>query len=393
MTPTQIAAVSFAGLGALVWLTNLGLLVLARRGVPLLSRLRPPEPERWPLVSVVIPACNEAHTLEPALRSQLATDYPDVELVVVDDCSTDGTGALVDRLASQDPRLSAVHIQTLPDGWLGKVHALHVGQQRARGDWLLFADADTRIRPDTLRRMIAWCEAEGVDLVSPIARLTAPHPALDVAVGAFARLIFVASQPWRSADPSAKQAFGVGAFILVRRAALERSEGLPWLRLDVADDMALALVVKRAGGRLAVINARDHVELSLYTTFAELRRSTEKGGYSILGRYSVARTLAVALALPVLELAWVAGFLPVGVPWLPALGAAGLGMMCVATTAAAAWTGRAAWSGLLYPFGMLWMSALNVRSAIVCGRRGGIEWRGTFYPSALLRTGIRVSWP
>lgn len=393
MSSNQIIAVAVAGLGALVWLANLGLLALSRRGVPLLSRLRPPEPEVWPPVSVIIPACNEAHTLEAALASHLATDYPDLELVLVDDRSVDGTGELVDHLAARDSRVRAVHIDALPEGWLGKVHALHVGQGHARGDWLLFADADTHVKPGTLRRMIAWCEAEGVDLVSPIVRVFADHPLLDVAVGAFSRLIFIASQPWRSADPRAKQAFGVGAFILVRRAALERSEGLEWLRLDVADDMALALVVKRAGGRLAVLNARDHVELRLYTTFAELRRSTEKSGYSILGRYSVARTLAVAAMLPMLELAPLAGFLPVGVPWLPALGAAGLGMMFVATAAAASWTGRAAWTGLTYPLGMLWMSALNVRSAILCGRRGGIEWRGTFYPAAQLRDGIRVSWP
>jgi glycosyltransferase involved in cell wall biosynthesis len=327
------------------------------------------------------------------MRSHLASAYPHIEFVLVDDRSSDGTAEIADRLAAADARVRVVHVSELPRGWLGKVHALHVGRGHARGDWVLFTDADTRVRPDTLRRLIPWCEAEGVDFLSPVVRLFASHPLLDVVVGAFARVLFTASRPWRSADPHAREAFGLGAFMLVRRAALDRSEGFAWLRLEVADDMALAMAVKRAGGRLNAVNASDFVEVPLYSSIADLRRSTEKGGYSIVGRYSAARTVAWSVLLPLLELSPLAGFVAGSPPAARVVGAAGLGMMIAAATATMVWTRRAAWTGLAYPLGLLWMSCLQIRSALVCGRKGGVEWRGTFYPAATLRAGIRVRWP
>ena len=390
----QIALTLVTGLGTCVWLMNLLLMVQCVRHIPLLSDLAPRTPQTWPRVSVVIPACNEAHTVEAALRSHLATDYPHIELLPVDDRSHDGTGTIIDRLATEDARIRPVHITELPEGWLGKVHALHTGTQQATGDWLLFADADTHVRPDALARIIAWCEHEHVDLFSPIFRLLGGSNALvDLAVSTFARLMFIASQPWRVSDPKAKQAFGAGAFILVRRSAFERTEGFAWLRMEVADDMALALLLKRSGARLRVVNARDHIELALYTTPDEVRRSTEKGGYAILGHYSLAKTLGMAVLLPALELAPLAGFVPVGVSWLPALGAIGTALMLACLTWSMRWFGRPAWTAIAYPVGMLWMSWLNVRSGFIGARQQGIRWRDTFYPAEMLRAGIRVHWP
>src|SRR5438105_2268588 len=103
------------------------------RGVPLLARLEPPEPARWPRVSVIIPACNEAATIEQALHSRVAEGYPDAEYLVVDDRSTDDTGAIIDRLARADPRIVPLHVRELPAGWLGKLHAMHVALARATG--------------------------------------------------------------------------------------------------------------------------------------------------------------------------------------------------------------------------------------------------------------------
>ncbi len=393
-TVPQLALVLITGLGTVVWLVNLLLMAQCVRHIPLLSDLHPPPLGSWPRVSVVIPACNEAHTVEAALASHVATDYPNIELLPVNDRSTDGTGAIIDRLAAKDPRIRPVHITELPEGWLGKVHALHTGARRASGDWLLFADADTHVRPDALTRIIAWCEAEKVDLFSPIFRLRGGSGALvDLATSTFARLMFIASQPWRVSDPRAKQAFGAGAFILVRRRAFERTEGFSWLRMEVADDMALALLLKGSGARLRVVNARDHIELALYTTPDEVRRSTEKSGYAILGHYSLAKTLSMAALLPALELAPFAGFVPVDVPWLPALGAVGIALMLACLAWSMRWFGRPMWTAFAYPIGMLWMSWLNVRSGLIGAHHQGIRWRDTFYPAETLRAGIRVHWP
>src|SRR6185369_2740694 len=108
--------------------------------------------------SVVVPACNEARTIERALTSLLAQDYPDLEIVLVDDRSSDETGAIIEHLAASDRRISAIHVRELPAGWLGKVHALQRGLERARGELVLFTDADIHFAPGALRRAVAWVE-------------------------------------------------------------------------------------------------------------------------------------------------------------------------------------------------------------------------------------------
>src|SRR4051812_15058134 len=120
---------SLLALSALYWAAVAFQLAQALRHVPQLAELSPAPPARWPALSLVIPACNEASTLEPALRSRLREYYPDLELVVIDDRSTDGTGGIVERVAAGDSRVRPLHVDTLPEGWLGKVHALHVGAE------------------------------------------------------------------------------------------------------------------------------------------------------------------------------------------------------------------------------------------------------------------------
>ena len=139
--------VAWAALGATSSLLLLyGAVMLVRR-CPQLGQLYSPDPPSWPALSVVVPARDEARTIEPALASLLAQDYPGLEVVLVDDRSTDGTSAIIDRLAASNPQIAAVHVRELPAGWLGKVHALQRGFERARGDFVLFTDADIHFAP------------------------------------------------------------------------------------------------------------------------------------------------------------------------------------------------------------------------------------------------------
>ncbi len=150
MTALSIGA---AALALLAWI-RLAVLGAAGRGAML--RLPPRSGGAIPSVTAVVPCRDEAAAVERAMRSVLAQELVELQVVAVDDRSSDGTGAILDRLAAGDPRLEVVHVEALPDGWLGKNHACHAGALRARGEWILFTDADVVFAPDALRRAVGW---------------------------------------------------------------------------------------------------------------------------------------------------------------------------------------------------------------------------------------------
>jgi cellulose synthase/poly-beta-1,6-N-acetylglucosamine synthase-like glycosyltransferase len=167
MSWTDLAPL-LAALTLLVWLGLAMLVMDGNRRLHRLASLRAPEPSAWPRVSVVVAARNEAATVERALPTMLALDYPDLEVIVVNDRSDDDTGAILDRLAATAPRLRVVHVRELPPGWIGKNHALHTGADSATGEWVLFTDADIHFEPDTLLRAIAYSRAHSLDHLAAV---------------------------------------------------------------------------------------------------------------------------------------------------------------------------------------------------------------------------------
>jgi len=127
-----------------------------------LRALPAPEPSVWPRLTVVVAALDEEATIGPALETLVRQDYPDLEIVVVDDRSRDGTGRIVDEVAAREPRVRAIHVRTLPEGWLGKVHAMHRATEVASGAWILYTDADVHFAPGALRHAVAQFGAERV---------------------------------------------------------------------------------------------------------------------------------------------------------------------------------------------------------------------------------------
>ena len=147
---------------ALIWLSRV---VDAVRGVPTIADIARPEWDRTPeatgnRLAVVVPACNEEDSIEQALRRLIALDYPNYQVIAVNDRSSDRTGAIMDAVAaSSNGRLKVVHVTELPAGWLGKTHAMWSAARQSDSDWILFTDADVMFRPDCLRRTIAYAEA------------------------------------------------------------------------------------------------------------------------------------------------------------------------------------------------------------------------------------------
>ncbi|AKJ06484.1 cellulose synthase/poly-beta-1,6-N-acetylglucosamine synthase-like glycosyltransferase [Archangium gephyra] len=370
---------------ALYSLTMTVLLVRVMRVLPRLQRLNAPPPTRWPRVSLVMPARNEEHALESAMRSKLANTYPELELVLVDDRSTDATGAIADQFARTEPRLQVVHIEHLPEGWLGKVHAMQRGLERASGEWVLFSDADVHLAPGTLEKIIAYAEREGLGHVTVLPEITSSGFVLQAALVAMFRLLCVSIRMWAVSDPRSSAAMGAGAFNLVRRSALERTPGLEWLKMEIVDDVALGMMLKRSGAKSAVLNGRGGVSLEFYPSLGAFTRAIEKSGAS----FPFLGILLGHLILTTLECGFLAGVFS-GRPALVLLGVGTWALGTMTTWSFSTWSGFARRTAPLAFLGVLPAAWASIRSAVLALVRGGVMWRGTFYPTAVVRAGQRM---
>jgi len=371
---------AFAALTALA-LAEVGVFVAHTRHIRTLAGLSAPAPAIWPRVSVIMPAKDEAAGIGPALATRLADDYPDVELIVVDDRSTDGTGDIARSAAGSDSRVRVLRVDELPDRWLGKVHALEAGQQVATGEWLLFSDADVHVVPGALRRAVAVAERDRLDMLALVPEYTASSTVVAVVWTVFLRTMGLALSPTAIRDPKSKQALGSGAFNLVRRSAFERTPGFEWIRLETADDVGLAMLVKRAGGRLEVMNGRRSASVEIYPGVSDFIRGLEKNG-GTTAAHPWRFTAGIALFLLIDWSPFVALGLGVfaGPAWLAVLGAAALVSMTFAHVAALRFnTGR--WlPALLWPVGSALFAFGTLRATWLVHHRGGVMWRGTFHP-------------
>jgi hypothetical protein len=391
VTSTEIVWLSLAVIGLVYAVASTWGTALVVRAVPLLIRDRSPAPERWPQVSLIVPARNEVETLGPAMRSRLADGYPALEVVLVDDRSTDGTGALVDTLAAEDPRVRALHLTSLPQGWLGKLHAMSEGLRMATGEWLLFSDADVHLAPGTLARAVSYAEAQRLDHLSILPQLRPATWLVDVALSAFGRTGLVMARVWLVSDPRSKVGGSVGAFGLVRRSALERSPGIEHLRLEVADDLALGQMLKASGSRSAVANGRELVSLHWYRTLPELARGTEKA--AALFDHRILPAVCWTGSLAALELGPFVVALLAPFPLARWLGAVGAALLLGSTLWMCRFAGQRILPALLYPLGVVINGVLLLRAAVLGKIRGGLQWRSTLYSPDELRLGRRVKAP
>ena len=340
-----------------------------------------------PTLSVVIPARNEERRLEGALRTVLRQEYPGVlEVVLVDDRSGDGTGDIMERLAAGKYGVVMVRIEELPEGWLGKNHAIHVGARRAQGEWLLFTDADVYFAPGTFRRAIAYAEARGLDHLTMRPGLVLPGYWLESFVAFFYAAFLVHRGYYKANLPSSRTGVGIGAFNLIRRRAYERVSGYEAFPNRPDDDLTLGNRVKGAGLRQELALGHGLLEVEWYSSLAELLQGVEKNTFAALG-YSVPKTAGYALTLPLL----MAGPF-IAVPF--SSGAARVFHLGAAAAQVATFVvcnrflGRRVFSlALAYPICALLFPYVLARSALLALARGGVYWRGTFYPLSLLKRG------
>ena len=360
------------------------------RRVPMLRETRENlEPlDGYPSVSVVVPARNEGETVEAALRSILSQDYPGpLEVVAVDDRSTDDTGKELEKLASERPEvMRVIRVEELPDGWLGKNHALYLGAGESRGEWLLFIDADVRFSPGCLEGAVRYAVREGLDHLTLAPEIVSRGVALKSLVAAFAFIFEATQRPWRAADPHAPEAVGVGAFNLLRREAYLRAGTHRAIRVRPDDDMRLGRLVKRAGFRQGVAYGTGSVSVEWHRTFRGAVRGLEKSMFPGID-YRLSAALLASLALFLTNVLPFAGVFLARRPLARLLS----GVNVALVLAMYAYGARRSRSGIsplyasLHPFGVSAFIYAMLRSAYTTLANGGIEWRGTKYPLDLLR--------
>ena len=338
-----------------------------------------------PLISVIIPARNEARNIGSCVRSILAGQYEPLEVIVVDDRSNDDTANQVERLARTPEaagRLRLVRGRELPPGWFGKQWAMVQGYQEARGELLLFADADTHHEPELIARAVAAMNAERADLVSLVPRqemasfwerLIQPQVflALQTRVGDLRRVNRTRVE-W--------DAIANGQFVLVTRAAYEAVGRHEAVKDHVADDVALAQVFVRHGKDIFLAHAPEFMHVRMYRGLREIVAGWSKN----LALGAPLMTPPIALVRKVIpDLMWLPALFWIAPPVVLLLGGP-LGPAAAIATAAslAIWLEVYAeeraplWYALLYPLGAAMVGFIMIRSAL---RGDRVEWRGRQY--------------
>ena len=340
-----------------------------------------------PRLSVLIPACNEANTIERALRTLLKQQYPNLEIVVVNDRSEDDTGAIIDRLANEDSRIRTVHIDHLPNGWLGKVHALKVAADQASGEYLLFSDADIHFSDNCLLRAVLYAEQESLNHLTLLPKMTSRSMWARFGIVSALRAILVAVKPWHVNDSQRPEGVGVGAFNMVRRVAFEETSGFEWFKMDVADDVALGQLMKNETGRSHVLLAYDDIEVEWYESVEQVFLGLEKNAFSQIARCDVRQgillgCLAIWLGISPVVLLLMGETFWAGIPWV---GALSTGLIFQSTMGISILDTLGS-----FLFGDVMMGIVVLRSSWLGHKRGGVIWRGTVYTSSELQAGMKV---
>jgi glycosyltransferase involved in cell wall biosynthesis len=380
---------------ALAWLWQA---VAALRGIPTLpdlTQLNEPHassldavPLSTPEISVIVPACNEEGSIEATLHSLLASTNVRMQIVAIDDRSTDRTGERMEALAAKTLRTGSPHTlevicnRELPARWLGKTHALALGVAQANAPWLLFTDGDVRFDPRAVALALRYSQAERAD-----------HVVLGLSLdfeGGFEQAVFAAFQAlagwsnrlWKVADPDAWDFFGAGGFNMVRREVYERVGGVEALRMEVIEDLRMGWKIKRAGFASHVVLGPGLARIHWIKGALGIVGLLEKNGFAAM-RYRVGLTLlgsigfVVQIVLPLLAI-------PMG-GWAAVAGVLTYFCIGLAFLANRRVTQVSPWLAALFaPATAILLFAL-LRSMVLTLYRGGVVWRGTKYPLDELR--------
>jgi len=376
---------------ALIWFSRV---LEAAIGMPKVADVSRPEWNRRPVtsngdpsVSIIVPARNEEADIEQTLRQLLLLDYDNYEIIAVNDRSTDRTGEIMDQVAAQATNhIRVIHVAELPAGWLGKTHAMWEAGKLAKGEWLLFTDADVLFKSDSVRRALAYAEAEPADHVVLFPRMIMKRHGERMMIAFFQSLFAFGHRPWKVADPKTDDHIGVGAFNLVRRRAYDAVGTYERLRMEVLDDMKLGKVVKKAGFAQRNVFGGDLISLRWAQGAMGVVNNLTKNFFAVLS-FQWPRALASCVALAFLNLMPFLGvFLAHG--WARVPYAVALFSMFSIYAGMSSKSDIPRYYFVLHPVSTALFLYTVLLSMVLTLRRGGVVWRGTFYPLEELKRGL-----
>jgi glycosyltransferase involved in cell wall biosynthesis len=363
-----------------VWRTEVAL-----RNLPHLSDLLS-EPQLassagGPFISVIVPARNEEAAIEQTLRSLLVQQGVKLEIFAVDDRSTDATGTIMERVAA-GTNIRVVHIEHLPEGWMGKTHAMAMAAKQASAPWLLFTDADVVFHEDCLRRAVSYAEREADHLVL-FPTLIFKTFGERMMLSAIQMLSFLTWRPWKIADTKSRESVGIGAFNLVRREAYDAIGGFEALPLEVLEDLRFGFLMKQHGFRQRFVFGRNLIRIHWAAGAMGIVRNLTKNVFAVFRfRPFLLLGACIALALfcfvPLVALfrQW-----PVRLSFLLVMACA----IAMHYYIGQKMSGIRAAYVVLFPVAVCLILYALVRSMLVTLLRRGVVWRDTFYPLAELR--------
>jgi len=384
----QWVTIVVLGLVLAVWVSRLATVYSSRGRGPVLSARSDFDVSGAGLVSVIVPAKDEEANVRAALETILAQDYPDLEVIVVDDRSADRTAEIVREVAAADERVRLVRVERLPDGWFGKVHAMHAGAREARGEWLLFVDADCRQAPHSVRAGVGFLVQQGGDMLSlwPVLEM---HGFWENAVQPVAGSVLVAwFRPGWVNDPHRRTAFANGQYILIRRDVYDAAGGHEAVRDEIVEDIALARVVKGAGYRLLNAIGEDLFTTRMYDSLGAMQKGWARIYYgafkNVWGVLGVMGLTFLFTLAPFAPLAASAVGLASGASgwwvWV-VFGLSAAIVLCVfATMRRLFLAGRAnPWCLFFYPLAVLLVLWFEAGALVRAMGVRSVTWRGTTY--------------
>ena len=359
-----------------VLISNLEIFIM-RGTVPNLREVEIKDNTDSPLVSIIVPARNEAEMIRPALKSLLQQEYPNYEVIAINDRSTDGTGEILDEFSQNHSHLRVIHIDELPADWLGKNHALYLGSTYAKGDYLLFTDADVEIAPETIGKAMQYMLDHKLDHVAVAPEIQARRWSVNMMIGTFIYHFGLSTKPWRAQYPKSRYFVGIGAFNLVKSDTYRAIGTHQAIALRPDDDLMLGKLVKSNGYRQQILFGKGMVRLGWYGTVREMIAGLMKNAASAF-HYN---WILVFLACLMLVLVFVFPFAAVFITSSPtrwiylatsivimATYFYGSGEYCLCR-----------WYAVMIPFTTLLLIYIILKSTFLAYRHRGIYWRDTHY--------------